>query len=83
LGYLDNCDCVVLTKLVRLFYANLKVVQDDDQGMVLQSSVEGHVLTVDPQIISQFIGVPVLQLSASPYNEVVLPPSLDDLRELF
>jgi hypothetical protein len=27
--------------------------------------------------------VPVLQISASPYNEVVLPPSLDDLREFF
>jgi hypothetical protein len=25
----------------------------------------------------------VLEISASPYNEVVLPPSLDDLRELF
>jgi hypothetical protein len=45
--------------------------------------VEGHVITIDPQIISQFIGVPMLQISASPYNEVVLPPSLDDLREFF
>jgi hypothetical protein len=25
----------------------------------------------------------VLEISASPYNEVVLPPSLDDLREFF
>jgi hypothetical protein len=75
--------CVVLTRLVRLFYANLEVVQYDDRVMVLQSSVEGHVITVDPQIISQFIGVPVLQLPASAYNEVVLPPSLDDLKEFF
>jgi hypothetical protein len=82
-GYLHNCACVVLTRLVRLFYANLEVVQDDDCGMVLQSFVEGHVITVDLQIISQFIGVPVLHISASPYNEVVLPHSLDDLREFF
>jgi hypothetical protein len=34
-GYLHNCACVVLTRLVRLFYANLKVVQDDDRKMVL------------------------------------------------
>jgi hypothetical protein len=27
--------------------------------------------------------VPVLQISGSPYNEVVLPPSLDDLRDFF
>lgn len=51
--------------------------------MVLQSSVEGQVITIDPHIISQFIGVPVLQISASPYNEVVLPSYLDDLREFF
>jgi hypothetical protein len=82
-GYLHNCACVVLTKLVRLFYANLEVVQDDDRGLVLQSSVDGHIITVDPQIINQFSAVPVLQISDNPYNEVVLPPSLDDFREFF
>jgi hypothetical protein len=51
--------------------------------MVLQSIMDGYTIIVDPQIISQFIGVPVLQVSGSPYNEVVLPPSLDDLREFF
>jgi hypothetical protein len=45
--------------------------------------MDEHIITVDLQIINQFIGVPVLQISASPYNEVVLPPSLDDLREFF
>jgi hypothetical protein len=34
-GYLHNCACVVFIRLVRLFYANLEVVQDDDRGMVL------------------------------------------------
>jgi hypothetical protein len=51
--------------------------------LVLQSTALGHTITIDPQIISQFVGVPVLQLSVSPYNEVVLPPSLEDLREFF
>jgi hypothetical protein len=82
-GYLHICACVVYTRLVRLFYANLEVVQDDDRRLVLQSTVVGHTITVDPQIISHFIGVPVLQLSDSPYNEVVIPPSMDDLREFF
>jgi len=82
-GYLHSCACVVYTRLVRLFYANLEVVQDDDRGLVLQSTILGHTITVDPQIISQFIGVLVLQLSMSPYNEVVLPPSMEDLREFF
>jgi hypothetical protein len=82
-GYLYTCACVVLTRLVRLFYANLEVAQNDERGVVLQSTVDGHIITVDPQIISHFIGVPVLDMLASPYNEVVLPPSLDDLRKLF
>jgi hypothetical protein len=73
----------VYTRLVRLFYANLEVVQDDDRGLVFQSTVLGHIITIDPQIINLVIGVPVLQLSASPYNEVVLPPSMEDLREFF
>jgi len=74
---------VVYTRLAKLFYANLEVVQNDDHGVVLQSSVAGHLITVDPQVISHIIRVPVLEISASLYNEVVLPPSLDDLREFF
>jgi hypothetical protein len=35
---------------------------------VLQSSVAGHLITVDPQVISNIIRVPVLEISASPYN---------------
>jgi hypothetical protein len=82
-GFMHTCACVLYTRLVRLFYANLEVVRDDDRGLVLLSSVGGHIINVVPHIISQFIGVPVLQFSASPYNEVVLPPSMDDLREFF
>jgi hypothetical protein len=78
-GYLHSYAFVVYTRLVRLFYANLEVVQDDDRGLVLQSTVGGRTITVNPQIISQFIGVPVLQIYASPYNEVVLHPSMEDL----
>jgi hypothetical protein len=82
-GYLHSCACQVYTRLVKLFYANLEVVQNDDRGVVLQSSVAGHLITVDPQVISHIIRVPVLEILASQYNEVVLPPSLDDLREFF
>jgi hypothetical protein len=59
-GYLHNCACVVYTRLVRLFFVNLEVIQTDDHGTVLQSSLDGHIITVDPQIISQFIRVPIL-----------------------
>jgi hypothetical protein len=82
-GYLHSCAYVVYTRFVKLFYANLEVVQDDDHGVVLQSSGVGHLITVDSQVISHIIRVPVLDISASPYNEVVLPTSLDDLMEFF
>jgi hypothetical protein len=82
-GYLHTCACVVYTRLVRLFYANLEVVQDDDRWLVLQSTVRGHIIIFDPQIISQFIGIPILQIPGCPYNEVVIPSSLDDLKEFF
>jgi hypothetical protein len=58
-------------------------VQNDDNGIILQSTIDGHIIMVDPRVISQIIGVPVLQISASLYNEVVLPPSLDELLEFF
>jgi len=35
------------------------------------STIAGHIILVDPQVISQIIEVPVLQISASPFNEVV------------
>jgi hypothetical protein len=47
-GYLHSCAYVVYTRLVRLFYTNLEVVQDDDRGPVLQSIVGSHIITIDP-----------------------------------
>jgi hypothetical protein len=44
----------------------MEVVQDDDCGVVLQSTVDGHIITVDPQIIRHFTVVPVLDLPGSP-----------------
>lgn len=71
-GYLHNCACVVLTRWVKEFYANLEVVQNDDNGIILQSTIAEHIIMVDPQVISQIIGVPVLQISTSSYNEVCI-----------
>jgi hypothetical protein len=82
-GYLHSCAYSVYTRLFRPVYANLEVVQDDDCWLMVQSTIGGNIIIVDPQIISQVIGIPVLQISASSYNEVVLPPSMDDLREFF
>jgi hypothetical protein len=34
-GYLHNCHCIVLSRLVREFYAHLKAVQNEDSGVIL------------------------------------------------
>jgi hypothetical protein len=82
-GYLYNYACIVLTMSVREFNTHLEVVQDKNSGIVLQSIVEGHVLQIDPQVISKVIGVPVLHIFASPFNEAVEAPTLEDFREFF
>jgi hypothetical protein len=41
------------------------------------------VIQIDPQVISRIIGVPMLHIFASPFNEVVEAPTLEDLREFF
>jgi len=82
-GYLHSCAYVMYTILVKLFYANLEVVQNDDRGLVLHSTMAGHIITIDPQVISHIIRVPVFEIFAILYNEVVLPLSLDDLKEFF
>jgi len=40
-GYLHSCACVVYTRLVKLFYANLEVVQNDDHRLVLPIQLGG------------------------------------------
>jgi hypothetical protein len=41
------------------------------------------VIQIDPQVISRVIGIPVLHIFASPFNEVVEVSTLEDLREFF
>jgi hypothetical protein len=62
-GYLYNCACTIYPRLVREFYGYLEVIQDEDHGIILQTSVRGHTLQIDPQVISAIIDVPVLTWS--------------------
>jgi hypothetical protein len=67
----------VYPRLVRDFYVLLEVVQDDDRGIILYTTVQGHIIQIDPQIISSIIGVPVLPISANLFIEVLEPPSIE------
>jgi hypothetical protein len=76
-GYLYNCACTIYPWLVREFFGYMEVIQDEDHGIILQTAVQGHVIQIDPQVISAIIDVPVLLISASPFTEVMEPPTLE------
>jgi hypothetical protein len=82
-GYLYNCACIVYPRLVPEFYGYLEMIQDEDHGISLQTSVQGHILQIDPQVISAIIDVPVLPVSASPFTKDMDPPTLEQLRDYF
>jgi hypothetical protein len=82
-GYLYNSACIVYPRLVRKLFGYLEMVQDEDLGIILQTIVLGHVIQIDPQVISDIIDVPVLPVPASPFTEVVEPPTLEELRDFF
>jgi hypothetical protein len=48
-GYLYNCACIVYPRLVTEFYGYLEMVQDEDLGIILQTTVRGHVIQLDPK----------------------------------
>jgi hypothetical protein len=47
---------------VRDFYGYMQVVQDDDSGIILHTTVRGHIIQIDPLLISSIIDVPVLAI---------------------
>jgi len=59
------------------------VVQDDDRGIILQSTIQGHDFQVDPQVNNSILGVSVLHISVNPFNGVLEPPTFDQLRDFF
>lgn len=66
--YLYNCACPTFPRLVREFYGNMIIVQEDDIGLIMQTMVRGQQIQIDPQLISAVIGVPVLPVSRVPFS---------------
>jgi hypothetical protein len=61
---------------MRDFYGHLEVIQDDESGIILQTTVQGHIIQIDPQLISSIIDVPMRAISVNPFSEILDPPSL-------
>jgi hypothetical protein len=69
--------------LVHDFYGLLEVVQDDDCEIIFQTTLQGHIIQIDPQIINSIIGVPVLPILANSFSEVIELASIEQLRDYF
>jgi len=82
-GYLYSCACPVNPQLVRHFNGYMEVIQDDESGIILQTTVRGYTIRIDPRLISFIIDVPVLAISASPFSDKLEPPSLENLIDFF
>jgi hypothetical protein len=74
--YLYNCACPAFPRLVREFYGNMITIQDDNRGLIMQTTIRGQTILIDPQLISFVIGVPVLPVSGVPFPLVMRLPSL-------
>jgi hypothetical protein len=42
--YLYNCACLTFPRLVREFYGNMIIIQDDDIGLIMQTMVRGQTI---------------------------------------
>jgi hypothetical protein len=47
-AYLYNCACLVYPRLVRDFYGYMVVTQEDERGLIMQTTVRGHTFQIDP-----------------------------------
>jgi hypothetical protein len=79
--YLYNCASQAFPRLVREFYGDMIIIQDDDKGLIMQTMVRGQIILIDPQLISSVIGVPVLPVFGDPFPEEA--PSIEFLHDFF
>lgn len=59
----------------------MHVVQDEESGLILQTTAMGHVIQITPEIISSIIDVPVLPIFRTPFIDNLELPSIEDLRD--
>jgi hypothetical protein len=45
--YLYNCAYPAFPRLVREFYGNMIIIQDDDRGLIIQTMVRGQTILID------------------------------------
>jgi hypothetical protein len=81
--YLYNCVYPAFPKLVREFYGNMIIIQDDDRGLIMQTMVRGQLIQIDLELISAVIGVPVLPVSGVRFPPGDETPNIEFLHDFF
>jgi hypothetical protein len=61
----------------------MKVVQDEQRGLTLQTIVRGVTFRIGAALISTFIGIDLVPLEGVPYPDSVDPPSMEEMIEFF
>jgi hypothetical protein len=73
--YLYHYSGIVYPWPVQNFYGYLKVVQDEQSGLTLQTTVMGVTFRVDAALIRSFIGTDPVPFEGIPFPNSVDPPS--------
>jgi hypothetical protein len=61
----------------------MEVIKNDESGIGLQTTVQGHIIRINPQLINSTIAVPVLNIEGVPFTDGMDPTSMDDLMDFF
>jgi hypothetical protein len=72
--YLYHYSDIVYPRLVQDFYGYLEVVQDEQSGLTLQTTVRGVTFKVDAALIVSFIGTNPVPFEGIPFPDFVDPP---------
>jgi hypothetical protein len=65
--------------LVRDFYGFMEVVQDEQSGLTLQTTVKRVTFRIDVSLIDSFIGTDPVPFEGVPFPDSVDPPSMEEL----
>jgi hypothetical protein len=81
--YLYHCSGIVYPKLVQDFYGYLEVIQDEQSGLTLQTTVRGVTFRVDTKLIGFVIGIDPVPFEGIPFPDSVDSPSMEELLMFF
>jgi hypothetical protein len=56
---------------------------NNESGIILQTTVRGHIIKIDPELVSSIIEVQVLAIPGTLFLDILEPPSVENLMDFF